>query len=265
MRYESIPAVNWSSLKHMRVSPLQYQHELTRERKDTDAFRMGRAIHALVLEPQHWDRDFAVWDGAARRGAAWDTFAELHRSRTILTAQESRRAKLAAMAVRSHPVARQHLRDGVAEHTIQWVDAETGVECKGRVDAVNGHLVELKTAADIDPVRFASAAARYGYHAQLAFYFDGLAALGHQMHEPAMIVVESDEPHDVLVYAVDEGVLEAGRALYRRLLRRLVACRESGSWPGRCEGEMALVLPAWAEADDEADEPITMGGIAIGF
>lgn len=269
--YAQIDAVNWSTLKHLAKSPLHYKHRTEAEQDDAKHMRLGRAVHTLILEPERFTERHPIFGGGARRGKAWDEFAANHAGADILIGTEAAQAQAMADAVRHHPLAQKHLRDGLAEQVLTWTDPETGVKCKGRCDSVNGHLVEFKSCngRDFEPYKFESHAARLRYHGQLAFYADGLAAMGYEVeHDPTMIVVESDPPHDVAVYIVKDEVLDLGRKLYRKLLARFVECSESDHWPGVCaDEELYLGVPAWAtwEAEDAAPEqPITIGGTVMG-
>lgn len=263
--YDKIDGLRWSRLKALRISPLQFQHELENERDDARHFRIGRAMHALILEPEHFERDFAVYEGQ-RRGKAWEAFELANAGRDVITEAEAIAATGMAKAVRTHPIASKHLVTGTAEQVLTWIDADTGVKCKARVDMRNGHLVELKSAADIDPSRWPAQCARFGYFGQLAFYHDGVLAScgydeGHEL-DPTQIVVQSDAPHDVVVYRVPPTTIELGRREYKRCLRRYVECRESGKWPGiGANEERTLVPPAWME--EELEAPITFGGISV--
>jgi hypothetical protein len=265
--YAAIDAVNWSTLKSMAKSPLHYRHRVDTDMDDARHLRLGRAVHTLILEPDQYRERHPVFGGAARRGKAWDDFEAAHPGADILLGTEAAQAEAMAQSVLAHPLARKHLRDGLAEQIMTWTDPETGVKCKGRCDAVNGHLVELKSCNGqaFDPRRFPGHAARLMYHGQIAYYLDGLTAMGHRLdQDPAMIVVESDPPHDVAVYLIMPEDVEAGRELYRSLLDRLVECRRSDRWPGVCEGEeLRLRLPDWVRSQFEDDEPITIGGVAM--
>ncbi|MCH9838294.1 hypothetical protein K0U83_21705, partial [bacterium] len=74
--YAGKTGVNWTRLKLARTSALHYRD--TPPRKDTGSLGMLRAVHALVLEPENFDRDFAVYEGKVRRGKAWDAFVLEH-------------------------------------------------------------------------------------------------------------------------------------------------------------------------------------------
>lgn len=265
MNYDDIDAINWSRLKALQVSPKQFKYEQTTQRRETASLAIGLAVHTLVLEPAKWEVEYEVWDGA-RRGKDWLEFKDANSHKRILTNTEVERVFGCANAIRNHPLAQQHLSGGVAERVVTWTDEETGLACKGRADVVNGHLVELKTARndDIEQRSFQNSVMRYGYHCQLAYYLDGCLAAGvldDPFAEPAMVMVQSEAPHDVAVYHVPKEVLDVGREEYRRLLRLLKDCRETNRWPGVAEDkELTLYLPAWATVEEE---PITLGGKAM--
>jgi exodeoxyribonuclease VIII len=262
--YVKIRALNWSRLRAMAVSPLQYRYVVENPPPDTGTFRLGRAVHAAVLEPEAFERRYVVYDGAVRRGRTWEAFEADHAGQEILIAGEMEAARGCAAAVLAHPVAQRYLGDGLREETFCWKDKDTGVPCKGCADLISDRLLELKTARDVDPWRFGAQFARLLYGGQLAWYLDGARTAGHPLPlGPVVIAVQPEPPWDVAVYLVPEQVVEAGRALYRRLLDALKGCVESGRWPGVCETELELSLPTWAYGVvDGEEEPLTIGGEA---
>lgn len=262
MRYEDIEAVNISTLRAMGQSPAHYLSALAQHRASTRAMDLGTATHLLALEPDRAETEIVVWEGGDRRGKAWLDFAAANAGALILKPAELAGPRAMAAAVRTHPVAAELLAQGAAEQTLLWTDAETGLDCKGRVDWVgDGLLVELKTARRADPWAFARQVATLGYHLQWAFYADGLAALTGRTPDVYCVVVESSAPWDVVVYRVSEDTLAVGREQYRALLRRLRACVEADDWPGQAPGVVDFLLPSWAiAARDEADVELTMGG-----
>lgn len=245
--YREIDAINWSRLKALRVSPLRYRHERMAPPAEAPHLRIGLAMHCLVLEgEEEFARRYVCYPGR-RQGGAWEDFRAEHGDKTILNSPEYLRACGAAASLLAHPAARTYLAAGLKEATITWTDEATGLGCKGRVDHCGSHLVDIKSTATIIPRQFCAAAARLGYHAQLAFYLDGLRSNGVDVADgPVLIAVESDEPHDIVVYHLPDDVVEAGRAEYRRLLELLVECQESDTWPGVAPDELELELPAWA-------------------
>ena len=256
--YRKIDAVNWSSLKSIGVSPLQYWHDLHHPRPDAAHFRIGQALHAHILEPEtfasrFWRQEKQTGKGSRLAMAA----AKSHASAagvTVLSEAEYDAAFGSAAAVLANPHASALLSRGLKEAVLRWTDAETGLDCKARVDHAGKCLIDLKSAARIDPRRFASAAISLGYHCQLAFYEDGLRANGIEPADvPHLIVVESSMPHDVLVYRMPPHVIETGRHEYKTLLAKLKHCRETNHWPGRAEAPIDFVMPAWHGTDEDDD------------
>jgi len=254
--YAGIDAVNWSRLKAMRVSPLQFHYELTNP-PDADAshFRVGTAAHCRVLEPDSFSQRFVVFSGT-RRGKGWEA-VKSHAAATgvtVLSEDEATAALGAAASVLTNPHSSAILSAGLREVSITWEDEVTHFDCKGRIDFAGDHMVDLKTTARIEPRAFATQAARLGYHAQFAFYLDGLRANGIANDKPpVLIAVQSALPHDVIVFTIPPHVLDAGRREYRRLLTKLYECAESNRWPGAApNGPVVFELPRWAYENDYA-------------
>jgi len=264
-QYQQIDAVNWSTLREFRESPLKYRYRLDNVREDTASLAVGRAVHTAVFEPQRLLLDYTVYQGR-RAGKAWDAFREAHHEQTILTEEQWDRCHGIQAAVRAHPLCEPYLHTGAAEQVLQWTDAETRLRCKGRLDWISTGraVVDLKTTRSIQLHMLQNTVARYGYHTQIAFYLDGHEATRRERLQGVIIAVESQPPYDVGVFVVSDEAIYAGQEEYRSLLTRLKWCRESGQWPGRYTEEQTLDLPAWM-FDDEEDPTslgITIGGEA---
>ncbi len=257
--YLRLPGVHFSTLRSLDVSPLHYRRAVEHERADTPSLRLGRVTHAMVLTPDV-PADVAVWDGGARRGKAWEAFVLDNAGRDIVKVDELATAERMRAAVMAHPVARDLLTGGEGEVTIQWT-TDAGVKCRARADYVTrvGGLVELKTTRYAQRQAFMREAARRLYHAQIAFYEDGLRAVplhAHAHHEPSphLIAVENVEPFDVSVHRIGIATLDVGRRKVDGWLRTLAECEASGRWPGAGGDEaVEMVLPDYALADGLPD------------
>lgn len=274
MHTERADAVNWSTLKAIGVSPKHYLHLLSTPRKDTDALRLGRLTHCAVFEPDLLSSRYVVmprfnrtmkdetalakgYDGGKEAAAHWLANAG---SREVVEADQYEAARAMATAIFADPVAAAYVVSGWSEHRIDWTDALTGIQCRGRVDHVNGCLSDLKTTRSL--VSCERDAARFGYHAQLAWYSDGIAAAGIKVESnPVLVFVESVPPYDVLVLRFDDDDLAVGRRVYRAALNRLAECRASGVWPGVGGGvSRRISLPAWA---GPLEDEITIDGVPM--
>jgi exodeoxyribonuclease VIII len=263
--YFGSPGLSWSVLREMANSPLHFRKRREQPIPDSDTLRLGRATHTAVLEPHRFLADYVLWEGGRRAGKVWEEFTAVAEAagKTVLTDDQYTAALEMRDAVRSHPVAAPYLEAGIAERPIYWTDSDTGIACRARPDLISTSkpaVVELKTARSTDARLFGNSAAHLSYHGQLAFYVDGMAAQPGFGVLPAVIIAVEKDSLDVSVFTVDaEDALYAGQALYRELLAKVAACEASGKWPGRCEREIALQLPAWSYPEDDGIDGLTFG------
>ena len=257
--YDAIRAVNWSTLRHLRHSPARCKWRMAHPEPPKPAWLLGAALHAALLEPADVARRYALCEVRrdARTRAYQDWLADHHEAQA-LTADEWDAVQGMTAAVRRHPHAAVALAAARTEVTLEWVDAPTGLRCKGRVDALGAGLVELKTARNVAPEALGRAAYAYAYHGQLAWYDDGARVAGQLADDappPKVIAVETAPPWEVVVYSVPAAVIEQGRALWRRLLDQYAACQASGYWPAIGDTVQSLELPRWAhEAPAEEEQ-----------
>lgn len=251
--YLDIAAVNWSTLKYAVQSGLHYQHGLTHAKEETDAMRLGRATHTAVFEPDRLLREYVIWEGGRRQGKDWDEFQQMHAGKTILKPEDYDTSIAIRDAVRAHSVAKKLLRAGQAECTITWVDDETGLPCKCRVDWLTGkYLVDLKTTRSIDARAFGRHAADMLWHCQMAFASMGLRA-NKQQRAVKLVAVEQEPPHDVAVFTVTDDMLWVGEEKVYAALALVAECRKAKKWPGRYPSELPLELPAWEFPKEDMD------------
>ena len=252
--YDAVDAVNWSTLKYALTSGLHYRHCIAQATEETDAMRLGRAIHAMVFEPDTFDDEFAVWEGGRRAGGEWSQFKDTHLTQTIIRGEDLQAALDIAEAVNRHPVAGPILANGAAEVSITLTDPQTGIACKGRMDWLTDTvLVDLKSTKSIDARAFGVHAAAMLYHCQLAFYAGGLSANGAE-RDAKIIAVESSPPYDVAVFSLTDDDLWAGEVRVQQALETVQKCRKTRTWPGQYQEEVPLALPGYVfPSDDEVD------------
>jgi hypothetical protein len=264
--YQSIDAVNWSSLKHLwSGSPKLYKHRLDTDKDEpTAAMTLGRATHLAVFEPDRLPLECAVWTEGDRRGNAWKAFKEANEGRIILKADEYDDVIKMRDAVRANPDVIPYLASGTAEHALMWTDDETSMDCKARLDFLNlTHadgpvIVDLKTSNSIETRRFSSVAARLGYHLQAAHYLRGLkAAHALPFARFVIIAVESSAPYDSVVYEYETGDLRAATEELAGLLVKLKHHRDTDTWPGRYSEPQTLPIPPWVYGEGQAEITFT--------
>jgi exodeoxyribonuclease VIII len=249
--YCQIDAINNSSLKVMKEkSPKHYKYYVECGREETDAMRIGSALHTRILEPDAFDSRYIVIPDVDRRTKAGkEVYQEAESDgRTIVKQSEMEMMEAIVENLRQKNVA--SLLGGVKLETcIVWTDEDTGLLCKARMDfwrqAFN-YIGDLKSTVDACPEHFSREVIRYLYHQQAAFYVDGMKTL--TLSEPRfyLIPVEKSPPYDSAAYELDDDALRAGRLSYKASLKTIKSCQESGVWPGYChKGVAPLYLPDW--------------------
>lgn len=275
-RYHASPGLSISHLKLLDHSPLHFNNKPP-PGQQTVPMHLGQAAHCAVLEPERFTRDYVIWNRVSdagnlcpRRGQHWDKFEAEHLAlgHEIVMPDEYAHALAMQHAVRSDKDAAKYLARGAAEVSMRWT--MRGRLCRGRADwwtVINGvpYLVGLKTAEDVRLYKFSSAAARYGYHLQWAWYHDGYDLIKHVKPVMKEIVVESKPPYAVVVFDIPDEVIEIGREQYERLLDLLADCERANDWPGPGMGnEVRFSLPSWVYHQSEiVTDDITSIGLEV--
>jgi hypothetical protein len=238
----SLLPVRFSNLKAMSRSPAHYVEGL-KGRDDTAALRLGRLVDLLVFLGED-TREPVIYDGT-RRGKAWDAFEAEHAGADIFTASELLNAQpiVESLMMRpEHSYAQKLLCSGTMKHRVGW--SWLGRECSGEPDVAGRILVDLKTTRDAEPGRFMRDAMWRAYHAQLAWYRQGLILSGAQPPAECYIVaVEISPPYPVTVLRLTERTLTQGERLCRLWMERLLSCEASGSWPGYVQTAVEWDMP----------------------
>ena len=248
-QYRTAPGVNKSTLWNLRKSPAYYKWCLEHPQEDTAAFKFGRAVHAAILTPAAYKRDFAVVPaGIDRRTKAgkeeYQAFLDASAGKEIITAEDAETVAGIVKAFKKNPDAVALLKGTKREKPLFWTD-DNDVDCKCRIDAFkSGIMVDLKTAADAETDTFCREAIRYGYDVQAAHYIDGYQhKVSSVRPDWYFIVIEKAEPYSINILKADIGFLDYGYMRRLELIEKLKTCTESNSFPGY--GVNDLYLPAY--------------------
>lgn len=270
--YFAWDAVSNSRLSLMARSPMHYKHGYG---EPTPAMRLGSLIHSGVLEPlsiakryvfmpdysshphnvtANGERSFSSATKFVK--SMQEQFTKLNHDKEIVSEGDFNTLLGIAASLTANTVTRELLRDGVAEASVVWIDEETGLLCKARVDWLkhkDGKFCDLKTTVDASD--FERSLYRYGYHRQMAFYRRGLLANGIDS-EPWIMAVEKSAPFGCRAAPMDSAAVAVGNDDLDVLLNRVVECEQSGQWPGYANPE-SWALPDWA---DRGQVELVIGG-----
>lgn len=257
---ENVPAaeyrlrqgLNFSSLNLFFVSPEKYHSLKSVERTETDAMKVGTALHTMALEPEKFnERYFCLPEMDRRTKAGKELYAQIeatNRDKVLLRPDDFRVVAEAATAIRTNSFANGLLSGAITELTATWHDAATNLDLKGRIDAYNEKLrivVDIKTTTDAGR-GFSKIILQRGYHRQAAFYMDALRANGRPVEHVVLIAVEKDPPYSVALYKLCDDTLRLSKAENDALLKRYAHCLKTDHWPGYTHGIATISLPNYA-------------------
>jgi|10_taG_2_1085330.scaffolds.fasta_scaffold00341_30 exodeoxyribonuclease VIII len=268
--YHSWAGASQSRLKSLgEKSPQHMMYGMTNPTDQTPAMKLGTAAHAAILQPVEFVKRYATtgqcvaktkskgtrctYDGKQRIGGKWycGRHAEDVDGDDLIALDRDDFHKCLAMrdAVHSHPTASVLLQSGLSELSAVWRDPEFGVRCKARIDhlAPDGSiLVDIKTTYDASPEFFTRRIFTSGYYLQAAHYLTAVNVHDIPADLYAIVAVENEPPHAVVVYQLDEEAIDAGRKELRPLLKRWAECEANGSWPSYPDEAVNITLPPWA-------------------
>lgn len=238
--------LSYSALKQFDKSPNHLLAYWDRDLVPSSAMIKGRLIHTLVLEPDTFSENYAVFEGKVKRGKAYDEFALENEGKDIISEKDLDDAQAVRDAVWANPIAKD-LFDITGEVEQSFECNVLGHNMKGFIDGVgNDFIFDLKTTQSSEPRKFARDAYSYGYHLQAAIY---LAAA--QKEHYYIISVESAAPYNVTVFQMTEDMIHKGFEDLGRLLS------EYEEWDGKPSSYSEIIeplsLPEWAKEKETVD------------
>jgi hypothetical protein len=262
--------VSASGLKILRQSPAHFwakYRDPSRERqKETDALRVGKAVHCASLEPAKFEQRYVRMDDAIdlRTKAAREYRDGLIAAGlSPLKAEEFDKVVRMASIIRQHPYWSAWLTGGEPEYLITWEDSETGVKCKMRADYLltpeqgaqiglaSGLISDLKSTVDARLHSFQRDAWKMGYHIQAAFYRRGYQAHFGTLPPFVFFAAEKEFPCASIPYPASDDFLRMGDDEVSRQLRIYAECNATDTWPAYPQEAVWLEPPAWALRDEE--------------
>lgn len=256
--YHARPELSSTQARRILESPAKYKYALTHQSAPKAEFDLGHAVHSKVLgvgaEVVIIPADKLASNGAASTTAA-KKFIEQARADGKVPVKADVAAERDAMveAVLAHPGARELLQQpGNPEVSLFGTDPDTGVDMRARFDylpdftAPDPWAVDLKTARTASPEGFARAVAEHRYDIQMEWYLLLYAIItGDFTGRMKFVVVETEPPYLVGVYALSEEFADMGRRQARRALETYAACTAADLWPGYPTHPDPLQPPSW--------------------
>jgi hypothetical protein len=222
----------------------------------TESQALGTVVHAMLL-------------GEAHRFDLLDV--EDYKTKA---AREARDASLAAGRIpvkrgemAEHAATAETIRDGLRRFSIDLeasarrhtervaVWEESGVQCRARLDCVDGATVyDLKTTRDASPLAIERAVRTYDYHVQRAAYVSAVEHVEPRLAGRVRFVllfVETDTL-EVVPVELGGGLVAIGVDRWRRAVDAWSRCLKAGTWPGYAPAEpLRIECSDWASTADQ--------------
>jgi len=261
--YQALPGTRASWLKVLaRQTPAHLQARM-QEPVDTEALRVGRALHTAVLEPELYDQRYAVAPQVDRRTkegrAAWEEFTTRceAQGQTALTHIDAAMVNGMARGIARTSTATL-LRECDMREVVLTGEVD-GYPCKARIDACNstsGLLVDVKTCQSASPRAFTRSVVDFGYLLQMAFYRRLMLVngIGSWDSPTVLVAVEKQRPYCAAMYHLHHADLVREEATLPRLLELLTRCQAEDTWPGYSSTVQTLLMPEWAFTTQEVND-----------
>ena len=237
-----------STLKLFLKDPREYYKRYVlgekREEMYKSAYDFGSYMHSLILEPHKTVLEFAVFEGATRRGKAYEEFKSANEGKTIITASQAQQALDLLHLYNEHVDTAGLIQGGVAEHTL-CVELD-GMPIKVRADYIKeGMIIDVKTTSDpVDKFNAAKTIIRFDYDLSAALYVDAFKKYTGQDHDFVFAFLNKQNG-DVGILKASKDLLENGRKKYKHAIKNLLQAELSGVFFK--EGIQEVDLPSWAE------------------
>jgi hypothetical protein len=246
--------------------PATYDHERN-NRVNKRVFDIGTASHLMTLEPDLFDASVAIVRGFTKDGKPSAGYASQDAKdqredayaagKTPLLPDEAELIQNMRRALAADPIGRNAFKNGKAEQSIFWQDAEFGCWCRTRPDWIPAHgryLTNWKTSASANPDDVARAIFNLGYFQKSAWELDGYEAItGERPQKYCLLVQSKSPPHLVIPVWLHADDLAWGAKINRYARGVFAWCSERNEWPGYSQkpGQIAkgfedIRMPVWA-------------------
>jgi hypothetical protein len=256
--HSSVDLPSCSLLKAMLISPAHYQAQLLARHTKSAARDCGTLVHALVLEPGTFSREFAVFPGKRDgRDSDFKAFLLANAGRSVIDELELDAGRRLAEKILHRQVMGRPFGDLVSEGTpeasIYYTDPATGIRCRVRIDLLHPEGVfDLKTTMHPTASAWLRQALSLHYDMQSYMYVLAVSLLRGATTPPPFVFVaaENEMPHSVSVYPAGSTFIENGGKKYQTALGGYAACSKVGYWPD-ASSDAVLEINHWQAMGDK--------------
>ena len=214
-------------------SPEYCRYMMDNPQPATSAMKFGSALHMNVLQPEEFNKHYAIapkFDKRTKQGKQDAAeFANNNMFKTVLSGKDYDLIEMLTLKLMKDSDAKTLLTNGLKEHIIAWHNEEYDIKCRGMLDVYRPDqniIVDLKTTQDSSYNAFASSVRKFKYYKQAAFYMDAVRA-----QEFYIVAIEKNPPFSINIIELGEDLLDRGREMYNRELEIYKYCMDNDYWP----------------------------------
>lgn len=268
--YLKWPCFSKSMISATRKSALHLKKYMD-EKESTDSLTLGSYVDALLLDPKEAKKfkvkpetyissDGKVKPFTMRANTCKQMVEDMeYAGFKVIDKWMEDIAQEMILSIRSNNEINFILENAEKQVSLVWVDEETGVKCKGRLDLKNDcFITDLKSSKDASKGPFSRDMHKFGYHQQAGMYNNAFELLFGAKPEPfRFIVAENQAPFCTALYVLDEESEEAGLIEARVAMRLYQSYLEQGTYTGYSPLFTEIGIPGYAkhqilmEGDDD--------------
>ena len=216
-----------SDFKQLSYDPLGYHYKSLgheQEIRNSGALAIGTYVHALILEPHLVEDGFISYKGV-RRGAAWESFANRNRDKTILYEKDKSLSDRMVEYFKGHKTALSLIDGGHREvslfstykgHKLR-VRPDCVVECKDHIK-----IIDLKTTSDYPVPKYTrNTCYKNNYDLSAAMYGELLSKHFKGKPYEFYFIFLYKEPVNVLCFKASPEFLDSGKKKFDEALNTM--------------------------------------------
>lgn len=259
--YHAVNALGSSLVRELiQSSPRHVIERIRNPKPASESQVLGSALHCAILQPHLYMEKFAVWPGGDRRRKEvreqYEQFTANNGNKAILSSEQGEQVERMVVEIMDHPAAKALLQRTVAREISLFHNDI--VPTKARLDAYgHGIVVDIKTTrGSASKNGFEKAIAQWSYGIQAAAYQRVLDALNIPCNHFVFIVVETEAPHCVGVYELEDEVIDLYSPKVERALELWADCVSKDEYPAYSREVEKIGVPAWLRRQLEEGEVV---------
>ncbi len=231
----------------------------TREKKESPAKKLGRAMHSAALEPEDFIKKWGCYE--ERKGTkvykAWLGENSFHPD-NVLTTDQYLWVYSVNLRIKKIPQVARTMAEGAGEQTVFFEDHITGLLCKARFDWWNPHhgvILDPKSTESLNDRDLVRTCRAYGYDIQAVQYMEaarlvqGLGPIDWDappgdLAPFILLWISKEIPIETRMWELPMPALQHAAARRRLTLNTIAECEKTNVWPG---WPQKIITPDWPE------------------